>query len=172
MLTVGWGIKYFQKEATIASYLKANKDTYTNMQFDAYSTADVTAKRNRMTIAIKAETDDKKVTKEMKEYYAGEDAQKTLKEIGAYYLVTIKPQTRAIYADARVSVTLNGEELAKTDLTTFDADRIMNGTYYNDIEGKDKEKTEEDTGEAMEVEVNEDGTVVIPDEGEESNGNE
>ena len=163
MFIVGHGIKYFQKEATIESFLKSD-ETYAEQQLDSESTMRITAKRNKMNVELEVNTEDKKYIKEVEDYYTGEDGTKNMKYFGAYQLSSIKPETRAIYADCHVSVKLNDEEIAKTDLTCFDADRIVNGTYYNDLE-KDTEKekskdTKDETSEETSEETEDEETAL------------
>lgn len=182
MFVVGWSLKYFQKDATIAKYLK-NNDTYSNMQMDEETTVDITAKRNKMDIKMNVTTENEDTINQIKEYYEGEDGTKNLKYFGAYYLSSIKPETRAIFADANISLILNGKELASTYITCFDADRLMNGTYYPDDkedaeeaeDAEDGEAEEADGNEAIEldgdetsktIEVDEDGNMKVVEDGE------
>ena len=143
MFVIGGCIKYFQKDATIESYLEKNKDTYAEMVLDDETTAYITAKRNNMNYKMVITTKDKDLIKEVEEYYGdSEDGRKNLKYLGAYYLSAIKPETRALFSDVHASIVINDEEIAKTYLTCYDADRIIAGTYYNGLEKQEKESVE------------------------------
>lgn len=166
LFLVGFGIKYFQKEATLESYIEKNKEMYESTEMDEYTTLNISAKKNHMTMELVVNTDDETYIKEVKDYYTGEEGTKNLKYSIAYYLVPIKEETRAIYSDAKMKVILNDEEIASSTVTSYDADRLMNGTYYDDDEEIEAANPETEEGNVIELDSDdinnaaEDGTVI------------
>lgn len=121
------GYNYFSKPATIAKYIEENggEETYGTMQIDAFTTANITADGNSMNIVLTAEADDETIADQIKDYYSGDDGKEQLEYIAAYFLTNIKPQTRAFSADAKASISLNGEELNSIDMTFKEAKEMM-----------------------------------------------
>lgn len=175
MFAVGHGIKYFQKEATLESYIEKNKDMYESTVMDEYTTLNISAKKNRMNMELVINSDDEAYIKEATDYYTGEDGTKNLKYSIAYYLVPIKEETRALYSDGQMKVIVNDKEVASASITCFDADRLMNGTYYNDDEEIEAENPETEDGNVIKLDSDdinnaaEDGTVIDLD-GDNSSG--
>ena len=121
------GYNYFSKPATIAKYIEKNggEEQFGNMQIDEYTTANVTAEGNSMTISFTAETDDKDVASQIREAYSGDAGKKMLEYYAEQMLTGIKPQTRAFSADAKAVFTLNGEEISSVEMTYKEAKEKM-----------------------------------------------
>ena len=138
-----WGYNYFSKEASIQTYIENNggEDSYSNIAMDAESVMSVTAEGNDMniTIDVTCEHGD-----EDKEFYTGDEGQAYLKYIAAYYLLDIKPQTRAFSAKADVVVNLNEEEITTVTLKYSEAEEAQEA-YIEMIqsETEESEETEE-----------------------------
>ena len=117
------GYNYFSKPATIAKYIEKNggEEAFGNMQIDQYTTADVTADGNSMTISFKAETDDEDAAAQIREYYSGDSGKEMLEYYAEQMLTGIKPQTRAFSADVKAVFTLNGEEINSVEMTYKEA---------------------------------------------------
>ena len=107
------GYNYFSKPATIEKYLEKNggEEVYGSMQVDELTTAKITAKGNSMTVEMTIDGSNKEAAELAKEYYTGENGEKQLKNISAYFLTGTKPETRAFSADIKTTVKLGDEEL-------------------------------------------------------------
>ena len=147
---------YLSKPANIEAYLSENSETYSNMMVDAFTTADITAEGNSMTIALKADTmGDESATDYLKEYYEGEDGEETLKYLGAYFLTTMKPEVRGFSADVTVNLSIGDEEVKSVKMTYKEAKDFMKPDEEEaeedaDAETEDAEETAEDAAEETE----------------------
>lgn len=149
------GYNYFSKPATIAKYIEDNggAESFGSMQLDAYTTANITAEGNTMNIAVTSEADDETIIEQIKEYYGGDDGKDQLEYIAAYFLTSVKPQTRAFSATAKATVTLNGEELNSVEMSYKDAKKLMEEESeheHDDAAEEDVEEGAEDAEEAAE----------------------
>ena len=162
---------YFSKPADIEAYLSENggEDTYTNMTIDAFTTADITAEGNSMTIAMKADTmGDDSAYDYLKEYYEGEDGEETLKYLGAYFLTSIKPDVRGFSADVTVNLSIGDEEVKSVKMTYKEAKDFMEEDKEEaEAEAEAEEETEEAEEEASE-EVADDAAEAAEDAAEEA----
>ena len=121
------GYNYFSKPASIAKYIEDNggADAFGAMQIDAYTKANITAEGNTMTIAMTADVEDEAASKEIEDYYGGDDGKENLEYLTAYFLTNIKPQTRAFSAKASTTYTLNGKEINSVEMTFKEAKDLM-----------------------------------------------
>lgn len=155
------GYNYFSKPASIEKYIEDNggADAYGALQMDEYTTAAITAKGNNMSIDLKAEVEDEEAIKVIKETYSGDDGEEQLKDLAAYFLTTMKPETRGFGADATVKMSLNGEELKTLKMTYSEAKKYIKEAQEeaeeaaeeeaeHDHEGEDTEEAADDTDEA------------------------
>lgn len=155
------GYNYFSKPASIEKYIEDNggAEAYGALQMDEYTTAAVTAKGNNMSIDLKAEVEDEEAIKVIKETYSGDDGEEQLKDLAAYFLTTMKPETRGFGADATVKMSLNGEELKTLKMTYSEAKKYIKEAQEeaeeaaeeeaeHDHEGEDTEEAADDTDEA------------------------
>lgn len=139
------GYNYFSKPATIEKYIEKNggKEVYGQLQLDMYSTASITAKGNSVKIDMTVNGDDKETAKAAKEYYKGDDAEEQLKQISAYILTNMKPETRAFSADVKTTVKSGDDELRSVKMTYKEAK-----DYIEDLEKKAKEEAEQAEGDS------------------------
>ena len=142
------GYNYFSKPATIEKYLEDNggEDTYGSMLIDAYTTAAITAEGNSMNIAMTVDTEDEDAVSMLKEYYEGDDGEDQLKYITAYFLTSMKPETRAFSADAKSSITIGDDEIASVEMTYKEAKEYLEEAQEEaeeDAEDADAEEAEE-----------------------------
>ncbi len=147
------GYNYFSKPATIAKYIEENggEEAFGNMQVDGYTTAAITADGNSMTIALTADTDDEEAIEQIKEYYSGDEGKEQLEDLTAYFLTGIKPQTRAFSANAKATMTLNGEELNSIEMTYKEAKKMMEEEAEEAEAGADADAEDaEEAGDAAE----------------------
>ena len=109
-----------------------------------------------MTITLTSESDDDDLTDMIKEYYGGEDGKDQIDYITAYFLTTMKPETRAFSADAKTVYMLNGEEINSTEMTYKEAkDYIENledeQEDADDVDGADEDASEDAADAAEDV---------------------
>lgn len=117
------GYNYFSKPATIAKYIEENggEESFSNMNLDGVTTANITADGNSMKIEMTAPDDDKALADTVRSFYEGEDGQEQLKGITAYFLTGTKPMTRAFSADATATVKVGDEEINSVTMTYKEA---------------------------------------------------
>ena len=139
------GYNYFSKPATIEKYMEKNggEEVYGNLQLDMYSTASITADGNSVKIDMTVNGDDEETVKAAKEYYKGDDAEEQLKQISAYILTNMKPETRAFSADVKTTVKSGDDELRSVKMTYKEAK-----DYIEDLEKKAKEEAEQAEGDS------------------------
>lgn len=126
-----WGYNYFSKEASIESYIANNggTETYSNLPLSATQTMSVTAEKNNMTVLFDCKSKDEAKA------YKGEDGEKQLKFMAAYYLGTMKPEVRGFSANAHCVVKLNGKEYTTADVKWSEVEDILeeNGIHLEDL---------------------------------------
>lgn len=155
------GYNYFSKPASIAKYIEDNggAEAFGAMQIDAYTKANITADGNTMTIALTADIEDEAATKEIEDYYGGDDGKENLEYLTAYFLTSIKPQTRAFSAKASSTYTLNGKEINSAEMTFKEAKDLM------EKEAKEAEEAADDAADdADEAADDADDAADAPDE--------
>ena len=144
------GYNYFSKPATIEKYIEKNggKDSFSGMQLDELTTADVTAEGNSMKITFTAKTDDKELSSTIREYYSGDDGKEMLEYYAEQMLTSIKPQTRAFSADVKAVFNLNDEEINSVEMTYKEAKEKMEEAQKEAEEAADKDADTEDAEDA------------------------
>lgn len=159
------GYNYFSKPATIQSYIEKNggEEVYGNIAIDQYTNAVITAEGNSMNVEMNTEVEDEATAAVYKEFYGGDSGKKQLDYLAAYFLTTIKPETRAFSADVKGSLKLNGEELVSTEMTYKEAEDAMK-TDEEAEEASGDENAEEASGEEGAGE----GSEVTEDTGEDA----
>lgn len=132
-----WGIRYFQKDASIEAYIDANggKDAYSSIQLSDEQTMSVTADKNKLNIVLDVECEN---GKEDVEYYKSDEGVDQMKFMAAYYLGTLKPHARGISAKADCTVNVNGKEVQNTQVKWGDVKDILekNGIDLEDLSGE------------------------------------
>ena len=103
MFAAAGGYNYFSKPANIEKYMKDNGmlDMYKEVPMSEHTTLKLGADDNTVKIWINIDED---ATKEEVEQYKGEEGTKTLKDMGAYFLTSTKPLTRALSGTVKVKV--------------------------------------------------------------------
>ena len=152
MFVIAWGYNYAQKEASIEAYITnhGGEDTYSNMVLSDEQTMSVTAEGNDMTIAL--DVDCPGGGDEDVEYYKGDEGQKYLKYINAYYLGSMKPSCRGASASAKLVVKVNGEKATTVETSWSEVEDILeeNGIQLEDIAEHDHDHEDEAETEAEE----------------------
>ena len=134
-----WGYNYFQKAESIEKYMEDNgmAELYSRFQIDEYTTAAVKADGNTIKIVIKVAED---APKDTVNKYKGKEGEKSLKDIGAYYLTAFKPETRGFGGEARMLAKQGDNKLKYVKMTYREAKK-----YVKDAEKKAKEEAENGT---------------------------
>ena len=135
-----WGYNYFQKAESIEKYMEDNgmAELYSRFQIDEYTTAAVKADGNTIKIVIKVAED---APKDAVNKYKGKEGEKSLKDIGAYYLTAFKPETRGFGGEARMLAKQGDKKLKYVKMTYREANK-----YVKDAEKKAKEEAENGGG--------------------------
>lgn len=167
------GYNYYQKSESIEKYIEESggAEAYENVQIDAHTIANISAKGNSVSIDMTAEVEEEAEITEIKDYYGGDEGTDRLKEIAASVLYNTKPNTRAFSADATVKMTLNGEEINSVSMSYGEAKKKIKemekeyGTVGSDdleVDADDIEINTDDLeagSENVEIVTDEDGHV-------------
>ena len=96
------GYNYFQKSASIEKYIEENNmaEMYGDFAYDENTQVKMKAEGNTVKVVMKVAED---APKEAVEQFEGEDGTKKLKDIGAYFLTTFKPETRGFGGTVKVA---------------------------------------------------------------------
>ena len=143
-----WGYNYYQKAESIEKYMEENgmADVYKSFMVDEYTTAAVKAEGNTVKVVLKVAED---APEDAVKEYKGEDGEDNLKDIGAYFLTSMKPEVRGFSAEARVLAKQGDEKLGYVKMSYREAKKYVKDAEKKAAEegGKtdtsDKEETEE-----------------------------
>jgi len=115
--------KYFSKPASIEAYMKDNgmNEMYTDVPVDEHSTAKVRAEGNTLKILITVDDD---ATEEDLKAYKGEDGKKTLEQMGAYFLTSMKPEVRGFGGEVKVGVKQGDKTINYVKLSYKEAKKV------------------------------------------------
>ena len=143
MFAFAGGYNYFQKPANIEKYMKDNGvlDMYQDVPVSEHTTMKLGADKNTIKIWLNIDEDAPK--KEIKQY-KGEDGTETLKNMGAYFLTSTKPETRALSGTVKVKVKKGDETVNYLKMSYSEAKKFVKEA---------QEKAEEEAEEAAETEV-------------------
>mgnify|MGYP007070088114 FL=1 len=104
------GYNYFSKPATIEKYVADNgiDEMYNDLQVSEYTTMKVRAEKNTLKIWLNI---DEEAPEDEVALYQGDDGTETLKNMGAYFLTSIKPETRAFSGTVKVKAKQGDESI-------------------------------------------------------------
>lgn len=142
MFAAAGGYNYFSKPATIEKYMKDNgiDEMYNDIAYSEHTTMTLSAEKNNINIEFKI---DKDADDEELEHFKGDDGTKTLKNIGAYFLTSMKPQTRALSANVKVEAKQGDETVNDVSMTYSEAKK-----FEKELEKEAEEEAESDADEA------------------------
>lgn len=148
------GYNYFSMDPSIEKYIENNggEETFGSMAIDQYTNANITAEGNSLKIELNTTVEDDEQVDSLKEFYGGDDWEDQMKYIGAYFLTSMKNQTRGFSGDVTVVSNVNGEEVKSISLTLKEAKEEMEP----DEEETDADAEAEDEGEADESDAEDD----------------
>lgn len=129
-----WGYNYYKKAESIEKYMEDNgmAEIYSQFMIDEYTTAAVKAEGNTIKIVVKLAED---APEDTVSKYEGEEGEKSLKDIGAYYLTAFKPEARGFGGEARMLAKQGDKKLKYVKMTYREAKK-----YVKDAEKKAKEE--------------------------------
>ena len=144
--------KWFQKDASIEKYLAKEENAQVKETvMDEYTTLHVSADKNDMKMDFVVDTSkaDKDTKKELKEYYNNEDTIDYLKYMSSYYLINMKPNTRAINPSLEYSIKINNKEIKSDKLTYRQAKKFIKEQESKESNAKEsKESNAKESGES------------------------
>lgn len=155
MFAAAGGYNYFSKPATIEKYMKDNgiDQMYKDIPMTEHSTMTMRADKN--TVKIWLNIDEDAPDTEL-EQYKGEDGEEALKNMGAYFLTSMKPQTRALSGTVKIKAKQGDETVNYVEMSYSEAKKFIKeaqkeaeeATTNVDDEAEDAENADaEDAGE-------------------------
>ena len=165
------GYNYFQKSASIEKYIEENNmdEMYGDFAYDDNTQVKMKAEGNTVKVVLRVAEG---APKEAVERFEGEEGTKKLKDIGAYFLTTFKPETRGFGGTVKVAAkqgdkTINYVKMSYREAKKFVKDLLEESQAETENAGGDVDvETEEVEVDGGNVEVEtEDGHV--HEEGEE-----
>lgn len=119
-----WGYNYSQLSPSIEKYIEDNggAETFSGMEMDDNSTLSITAKKNAITIDCDVTSDD---AENAKAEYEGESAEKNMKYMAAYYLISMKTNCRGLSSSVKYNVNLNGKTIKSIEMSHHEAKKFL-----------------------------------------------
>jgi hypothetical protein len=114
-------------------------DVYKSFMVDEHTTAAVKAEGNTVKVVLKVAED---APEDAVNEYKGEDGEKNLKDIGAYFLTAFKPEVRGFGGEARVLAKQGDEKLCYVKMTYREAKK-----HVKDAEKEAQKEAEEGSDE-------------------------
>ncbi|MBR3124917.1 MAG: hypothetical protein IKF42_05755 [Mogibacterium sp.] len=136
MFAFAGGYNYFSKPATIEKYMKDNgiDEMYTDIPVTEHTTMKLRADKNTVKIWVNIGED---ATEEEVAQYQGEDGAKTLKNMGAYFLTSMKPETRAFGGTVKVKAKQGEETINYVKMSYSEAKKFAKEAQKEAEEGID-----------------------------------
>ena len=154
MFAFAGGYNYFSKPATIEKYMKDNSidQMYSGVPVTEHTT--MTLKADKNTVKIWLNIDEDAPDSEV-EQYKGEDGTKTLKNMGAYFLTSMKPETRALSGTVKIKAKQGDETVNCVKMSYSEAKKFAKEAQKEAEEGIDTD-AEEDAGADAEADADAD----------------
>ena len=124
MFAFAGGYNYFSKPATIEKYITDNAidQMYKDTPVSEHTTMKLKAEKNTIKIWLNIDED---AAEEELEQYKGEEGTDNLKNMGAYFLTSIKPQTRALSGTVKVKAKQGDESVNYVEMTYSEAKKFI-----------------------------------------------
>ena len=141
MFAFAGGYNYFSKPANVEKYVTDNAidQMYKKTPITEHSTMTLKAEKNTLKIWVNIDED---APEDEVKQYQGEDGTDTLKNMGSYFLTSIKPQTRALSANVKVKVKQGDETINYVEMSYKEAKK-----YLEDAQKEAEEEADADAGE-------------------------
>ena len=145
MFAFAGGYNYFSKPANIESYVKDQgiADIYNDTPVSGHTTLKVRGEDNTLKVLFTVAED---APEEELEQFKGEDGTKYLKDVGASFLTSIKPNVRGLGATVKVGVKQGDKTINYVKMSYSEAKK-----YVKEAEKeaqKEAEEAADDTGDA------------------------
>lgn len=131
------GYNYYQKAESIEKYMEDNgmAESYKHFQMDEYTTASVKAEGNTIKMVLKIAED---APEEAVKTYQEEPGKEELKNMGAYLLTSMKPETRGFTGEVRMLVKQGDKKINYVKMSYREAKK-----FVKDAEKKAEKEAEE-----------------------------
>ncbi len=144
MFAFAGGYNYFSKPANVEKYVADNAidQMYKKTPITEHSTMTLKAEKNTLKIWINIDED---APEDEVKQYQGEDGTDTLKNMGSYFLTSIKPQTRALSANVKLKVKQGDETINYVEMSYKEAKKYIEDAQKEAEESADKDADEADS---------------------------
>jgi membrane protein involved in colicin uptake len=134
MFAFAGGYSYFSKPATIEKYMKDNgiDQMYNEVPVSEHTTMKLKADKNTVKIWLNIDED---ATEEEVAQYQGDEGTETLKNMGAYFLTSMKPQTRALSGTVKIKAKQGDETINYVKMSNSEAKK-----FFKEAQKKAKEE--------------------------------
>ena len=124
MFAFAGGYNYFSKPATIEKYVKDNgiDQMYNDVPVSEHTKMKLRAEKNTLKIWLNV---DEEASEEELKQYQGEEGTETLKNMGEYFLTSIKPQTRAFGGEVKIKVKKGDESINYVKMSYSDDKKFI-----------------------------------------------
>ena len=142
MFAFAGGYNYFSKPATIEKYMTDNgiDQMYSGVPVTEHTTMTLKADKNTVKIWLNIAED---APDSELEQYKGEDGTKTLKNMGAYFLTSMKPQTRALSGTVKIKAKQGDETVNYVKMSYSEAKKFAKEAQKEAEEGIDTDAEED-----------------------------
>ena len=142
MFAFAGGYNYFSKPATIEKYVKDNgiDQMYNDVPVSEHVKMKVRAEKNTIKIWLNA---DENATEDELKQFEGEEGTDTLKNMGAYFLSSIKPQTRALSGTVKIKAKQGDETVNYVKMSYSEAKKFAKEAQKEAEEGIDTDAEED-----------------------------
>ena len=142
MFAVAGGYNYFSKPATIEKYVTDNgiDQMYNDIAVSAHTTMTLRAEKNTLKIWLNIDED---APQDEIDLYKGEDGTKTLKNMGSYFLTSMKPATRALSGTVKIKVKQGDESVNYVKMSYSEAKKFIKEAQKEAEEAEEADEADE-----------------------------
>ena len=160
MFAFAGGYNYFQKPANIEKYIKDNgiDQMYSDVPITEHTKMKMRADKNTLKIWLNIDED---APEEELKQYKGEEGTETLKNMGSYFLTSMKPQTRALSGTVKIKVKQGDESINYVKMSYSEAKK-----FIKEAQKKAEEEAENENGTDADADADADETEAKGDASE------